>query len=321
MPSPLGPLRAALFVPSPASVRTVMQSFEQSNPHAALELEQVTMNLVGGIDKAVRSSNNAELVAQLAQVPPKYRGFAYEGAAVGLTAIDSLSPGHRAHDLIVGPESKVHDLTMVVGVGLALAKIPKQRWKKLFPQHPLFKWLAVDGYGFYKAFFQKPRYVDRQHVDTRYPRWMGDRANLQRIADNGLGRALWFIGGGTPKAVAERIGGFAEQRHADLWSGVGIAVTFAGGVEPVDMEELWEVAGQYRPQVSLGCAMVTKIRQQTKSSNEHSEAAARVFCGHSVAETDALIDDSLLDLPTDGSSATYLRWRDRIAEIVTASRT
>lgn len=321
MPSPLGPLRAALFVPSPTSVRRVMQGFEQSNPTAALELEQVTMHLVGGIDKAVRSSDNAELVAALAQVPVKYRGFAYEGAAVGLTAIDSLSPGHRAADLMVGPESKIHDLTMVVGVGLALAKIPKPRWKKLFPQHPLYRWLAVDGYGFYKAFFQKRRYVDNQHVDTRYPRWMGDRANLQRIADHGLGRALWFIGGGNPVRVAELVGGFAEHRRADLWSGVGIAVTFAGGVEPADLAQVWELAGQYRPRLALGCAMVTKIRQQTNSTNEHSEAAAQAFCGHSVAETDALIDDSLKGLPEDGSSTTYLLWRDRIAEIVAASRT
>ncbi|WP_433576037.1 DUF1702 family protein [Nocardia brasiliensis] len=320
MPSPLGPIRSALFVPSPASVRSVMRGFEQSNPHAALELEQVTMHLVGGIDQAVRSSGNAELITQLAQVPPKYRGFAYEGAAVGLTAIDSLSPGHRAADLIAGPDSKMHDLTMVVGVGLALAKIPKPRWRKLFPQHPLFRWLAVDGYGFYKAFFQKARYVDRQYIDNRYPRWMGERANLRRIADNGLGRALWFIGGATPGRVAELVGGFAEPRRADLWSGIGIAVTFAGGVEPAELDAVWEISGRYRPQVALGCAMVTKIRQQTNSTNEHTEAAARVFCGHSVAETDALMTDSLRDLPADGTSATYLRWRDRIAEIVTASR-
>lgn len=92
MPSPLGPLRAALFVPSPASVRSVLSKFEQPDQHTALELEQVTMHLVGGIDSAVRSSDNDELIATLLQVPPKYRGFAYEGAAVGLTAIDSLSP-------------------------------------------------------------------------------------------------------------------------------------------------------------------------------------------------------------------------------------
>lgn len=92
MPSPLGPLRAALFVPGPAAVRRVMSGFEQPDQQTALELEQVTMHLVSGIDSAVRSSNNDELITALLQVPPKYRGFAYEGAAVGLTAIDSLSP-------------------------------------------------------------------------------------------------------------------------------------------------------------------------------------------------------------------------------------
>ncbi|WP_174190116.1 DUF1702 family protein, partial [Nocardia barduliensis] len=319
MPSPLGPLRAAIFVPSPASVRKVLSQFEQPDQHTALELEQVTMHLVGGIDSAVRSSDNDELITALLQVPPKYRGFAYEGAAVGLTALDSLSPGRRAAALIDGPASE-YALTMYVGVGLAMAKIPKFRWRKLFPQHPLFRWLAIDGYGFYKAFFQMRRYVRDKHVETRYPGWLGDRDNLKRIVDQGTGRALWFIGGGSPAGVVRLISEFAPQRHADLWSGVGIAVTFAGGVETAAMEELWDVAGEYRPQLSLGSAMVARIRQQTNSVNEHSEAAAQVFCGTSVAKTDALIESSLDDLPDDGSSGTYLLWRDRIAEIVTASR-
>ncbi|WP_067461974.1 DUF1702 family protein [Nocardia amamiensis] len=319
MPSPIGPLRAALLVPSPASVRMVLSQFEQPDQHTALELEQVTMALVTGIDSAVRSANNDELIATLLQVPPKYRGFAYEGAAVGLTAIDSLSPGRRAAELISGPASE-YALTMYVGVGLAMAKIPKFRWNKVFPQHPLFRWLAIDGYGFYNAFFKMQRYVRDKHVETRFPGWLGDRDNLKRIVDQGTGRALWFIGGGSPAGVVRMISEFDPKRHADLWSGVGIAVTFAGGVETPVMEELWDVAGQYRPQLSLGSAMVARIRQQTNSVNEHSEAAAKVFCGTSVAKTDALLETSLEGLPDDGTSGTYLLWRDRVAEIVTASR-
>ncbi|WP_454195865.1 DUF1702 family protein [Nocardia sp. Marseille-Q1738] len=319
MSSPLGPLRAALFVPSPASVRRVMSGFEQPDQQTALELEQVTMHLVSGIDSAVRSSNNDELIAALLAVPPKYRGFAYEGAAVGLTAIDSLSPGRRAAELISGPASQ-YALTMYVGVGLAMSKIPKFRWNKVFPEHPLFRWLAIDGYGFFKAFFQMQRYVRDKHVENRFPGWLGDRDNLKRIMTQGTGRALWFIGGGSPAGVVRMISEFDPKRHADLWSGVGIAVTFAGGVTLDAMEELWDQAGEFRPQLSLGSAMVARIRQQTDSVNEHSEAAAQVFCGTTVAKTDALIESALEGLPDDGTSGTYLLWRDRIAEIVTASR-
>ncbi len=121
MPSPLGPLRAALFVPSPASVRSVMQGFEQSNPAAATELQQVTMHLVGGIDKAVRSSDNAELVTQLAQVPPKYRGFAYEGAGMGFAMLDGLPFGRsdnvRRFFETDGPHVVVAVLASLAAVG------------------------------------------------------------------------------------------------------------------------------------------------------------------------------------------------------------
>ncbi|GAB0105438.1 DUF1702 family protein [Nocardia sp. JMUB6875] len=314
MPSPIGPLRALVFVPGQSEIRRVMGGFERPSETTALELERVTLHLVSGIDTAVRSSSNAEIIAALQPVPARYRGFAFEGAAVGLTALDSLSPGHRAADLFENAEN--FHFPMYPGVGMALARIPKFRWRKLFPKHPLYRWLAVDGYGFYKAFFHTQKYVRQQRFDTRYPRWMGNRAQVLRIADQGIGRALWFVGGGSAAGLTRLIGQFDPARHADLWSGVGIAVTFAGGVDQHELDELRTTAGEYAGLLGLGAALVAKIRLETDSVDAYTEAVVRTYCGRSMADTDVLVEKSQVDLPADGTAATYQLWRDRIVELI-----
>lgn len=320
MPSPIGPLRAAVLAPSAAQLRAQLSGFGDGSARNSDELERVTMALRNGIDIAVRSSNNDEIITAIQSEQPRLHGFAYEGAAVGLTAIDSLSPGHRAADLISGP-ARAHDLTMYAGVGMALARIPKIRWRKLFPQHPLWKWWAVDGFGFYNAFFRNRRFVRDKHVVTRYPGWMGERSYLLRGHDQGMGRALWFVAGSDPRAVARLVDEFEPHRRADLWTGAGLASTFAGGLDEAGYAETLDAAGQYRTQLRAGSALVARLRTQAGVSDPYTEATMQAFCGRSVAQMAESLETTLTDLPDDGSAATYQLWRGRVAELVASSRT
>ena len=91
-------------------------------------------------------------------------------------------------------------------------------------------WLAVDGYGFDRAYFDTGRWVDAQKVPESY-RWAGSPEYFLRAVDQGIGRALWFICGGQRPASRPRWGVSPSHRQPDLWSGVGLAATFAGGCE------------------------------------------------------------------------------------------
>ncbi|WP_062985098.1 DUF1702 family protein [Nocardia anaemiae] len=315
MPSLIGPLRSTLLGTRIQQEPMKRPGFATPSPATAAELERVATHLSTSIHLAVCSKNNAELIEQIQQLPEQYHGFAFEGAATGLAAVDSITPfGHRAADLFTGPAAK-HDLTMYVGVGLAMGKIPKPIWKKVFPKHPVYRWLAIDGYGFYNAFFRTEKYIDRQHVDERYPSWMGDTAPLKRAADQGIGRALWFIGGGSVGGVASRIAEFDPSRHADLWNGIGIATTFAGGMEVEDLEAIRSLVPQFHQQLAAGSTMVAKIRQQADSATPHTEVAVRTYTGRTIDEAAALIDKAFVGIPEDGTAASYHAWRDRLGEL------
>ncbi len=315
MPSMIGPIRSVLLGTGADVPPLGRPGFAAPSPATKAELERVATHLATSIDVAVRSKNNDELIAHIETLPQQYRGFAFEGAATGLAAVDSITPfSRRAHDLIAGPAA-AHDLTMYVGVGLALGRIPRPFWRKVFPKHPSYRWLAIDGYGFYNAFFRTEKYIGRHFAEDRYPRWMGDRAPLRRAADQGIGRALWFVSGGSPEGVAKLVDEFDASRHADLWSGIGIATTFAGGVEASDLEAILARVPQFREPLAAGSAMVAKIRQQADSAIPHTHAAVRAYTGRTLDEAAALIDRAFAEVPQDGTAAGYQAWRDHLGAL------
>jgi len=87
-------------------------------------------------------------------------------------------------------------------MGFAMARLPRPVWKKILPDltgdpyYPVMSWLAVDGYGFDRAYFDTKRWVDEQRVPKPYP-WAGAPDYFPRAVDQGIGRALWFICGGS----------------------------------------------------------------------------------------------------------------------------
>ncbi len=107
-----------------------------------------------------------------------------------------------------------------VGVGWAMARLPRFRWASIAPTDPLLRWLALDGYGFHQAYFRTQRYVREQYRDPSF-RWPGDetRRYAGHAVDQGIGRALWFIGGTDPAVVSDLVDSFAADRRADLYSG------------------------------------------------------------------------------------------------------
>lgn len=179
-------------------------------------------------------------------------GFAYEGATMVCTILDVLPPrrGTRTRDLLRGPGDR-HLLLAYMGIGFAMARL---LWRHVVPDlsgspyHPTMTWLAVDGYGFDRAYFEVERYVTRRERLRAYP-WQGHPDYFARAVDRGVGRALWFIPGGRTADVSAAVHAFAEQRHGDLWSGVGLAATFAGGSTPSDLAAIRHSAGQHSEEI------------------------------------------------------------------------
>ena len=124
----------------------------------------------------------------------------------------------------------------------------------------------------------------------------------------------WVVAGTGVERIAATIGAFPEERHADLWSGVGLACAYAGGATRSSIGKLRKLAGARSSELALGAAFAAKTRQRAGNPAPHTETAAAVLCGMTAAAAAAITDECLEDLGPRGSEPAYEVWRARIRE-------
>jgi hypothetical protein len=316
MSTVFGSLRRLAMAPSLEDVTFVRRGFPVEPSAVTEALESIPQSVICGFEWAVDSRDQWEIERRLALVEPVMRGFAYEGATMALTIRDVMH-GARTREFLLGPGQR-HIFLTYIGIGFAMARLPRRMWRKVLPDlsgspyFPTMSWLAVDGYGFDRAYFDVKRWVDQQFVPAPYP-WAGDPDYFLRAVDQGIGRALWFIHGADGPAVAARVEGFAAHRRSDLWSGVGLAATFAGGAGPAELAKLAGLAGEFGPELALGATFAVKARDYAGHMPAHSAAAGEVLTGGLGVKETVELADRTEDAAHDGGQVpAYELWRQAI---------
>lgn len=319
MASALGALRRLAMAPSLAEVSFAGRRFPVEPTEGTRRLEAVPQAVVCGFEWGIEDRDLADTERRLSMVDPEVRGFAYEGATMACVIRDVTGPrGHRTRDLLEGG-GRPHIFLNYIGIGFAMARLPRPLWRKVVPKlpgaeyYPAMSWLAVDGYGFDRAYFDTARWVGKQRVPETYA-WEGDSDYFLRAVDQGIGRALWFMHGGRTAPVAAAVGQFATHRRADLWSGVGLAAAFAGGSTPADLAALCEDAGEDCGHVAQGAVFAAKARHHAGHVPEHTRVATRVLAGLDVESAAGLADDCGTSPAGAGRRPAYESWRQRVRE-------
>jgi enediyne biosynthesis protein E2 len=313
-----GALRGLVLSPGLAEVTFARRGFSVFPSATTERLESVPQAVICGFEWAIQARNQWEVERRLIMVDPELRGFAFEGATMAFTILDAMGRGHRARDLLEGP-GRPHIFLAYIGMGFAMARLPRPLWKKVLPDlenceyHPTMSWLAVDGYGFDRAYFDTRRWVDGQHVPAPYA-WEGSPDYFLRAVDQGIGRALWFICGASVPAVAAAVGRFASSRHADLWSGVGLAAAFAGGCGPDGLTALRRLAEGYRAELALGVVFAAKARSYAGFVPDYTQAAAVALTGLRVDAAATLADATSPGPAGAGGVPAYELWRQNIRD-------
>jgi hypothetical protein len=318
MPTIRGAARSVVLSPALAEVAFARRGFPATPSAATDRLELIPQAVVCGFEWGIEARNQWDLERRLAMLDPELAGFGYEGAAMACTVLDAMGRGQRTRDLL-GGAGEPHILLAYIGIGFAMARLPRVLWKKVLPDlrsseyHPTMSWLAVDGYGFDRAYFDTRRFVDEQHVPAPYP-WQGLPAYFPRAVDQGIGRALWFIHGADVRAVPAAVRRFAEHRQADLWSGVGLAAAFAGGCGPDDLAALRAEAGGHWAELAIGTVFAAKARSCAGFVPACTQAATTALAGLPVGAAVILADDTSPgdDYPPD--TPAYEQWRRNIGD-------
>ena len=307
-----GRLRCRIFLPDQSEATFERRGFTAPDKARQANIEKVGHKFLEGYEYGMAGQNLADIESSLEAVEPAFRGFAYEGCAMALAVRDGIRPfgQHWVRDLLASRGAN-HIYMAYIGVGWAMARLPKVRWSAIQPHDPLLRWLALDGYGFHQAYFHTQQYVWNQH-QARLPGWE-PAGYANRVVDQGIGRALWFVIGSDVQRLATTIGAFPESRQGDLWSGAGLASVYAGGAEAGELSDMIRLAGPYRSHAAQGAAFAAKARLLADLVMPGTELGVKVHCDMSVEEAAAVTDEALQDLPPDGADLPRFEiWRDRI---------
>ena len=284
--------------------------FVRGDSPAWKHLETVVRSAVGGYHAVLDGSRLDDLVPRLDQTPLEFRGYAYEGAAMGLTGLDCFMPfGSRLRAYIDGP-GQPHIYMVHIGAGEALGRLrrkPEPFLAKL--PDPALRWLVMDGYGFHEGFFKPHRYVDEQRVPAHLSSFG------RRVFDQGIGRSIWFASGADSGEITGAIGRFPAYRHADLWLGIGVACGYVGGVDRSTVEALRTAAGRHAARMAVGTAFVAKGRIRAGNPIPDTETACEVLCGMSSQEAARHVEEAFEDLPDSAALPAYGHLQQRLEHI------
>jgi hypothetical protein len=270
-------------------------------------LEQLSAVFLLGYHAALEHGDPETLGPELNMVNLQWRGFAFEGAAMGLALLDFLTPWRRDRLCkFLRGAGNTHAYMIHVGVGWVWARVPfgfRRRQRRL---DPLLGWLAFDGWGFHEGFFHWPRYIAGQPSPKKLSGYE------RRVFDQGLGRSFWFVNGGNIKLIARTISNFPIGRQPDLWSGIGLAATYAGIVSEASLGELCEKSGSFQSQLAQGAAFAAKARQRAGNLTDYTDLATGVLCRMSARDAAHLCDHTLENLPANTDPPAFEIWRQRI---------
>ncbi|HVF88521.1 MAG TPA: DUF1702 family protein [Blastocatellia bacterium] len=303
----LGRLRKLILGISEAQASFARRGFRSGEPDLRRRLEKVGRTFVHGYNMSLVEDNLQTLAGELDLVELEFRGFAFEGAAMGLALLDYFSIGsrNRFRSFLDGP-GQSHAYMLHVGAGWALARLPLNVSRFLSRLDPLLGWLALDGYGFHEGYFKWKRSFEKRAVPGRISGY------AVRAFDQGLGRSLWFVGCADLGSIVAGIGGFPSCRRGDLWSGIGLACAYAGGANRRALYRLRDAAGPYTAQVAQGAAFAAKARERAANPAMHTELACEILCGLSAEEAAAVTDLAIENLSATATEPVYEMWRQRI---------
>lgn len=303
----LGEIRRRAFRIPPQELDFERRSFHVGDPLEVRHLASIAHSFALGYDAAQRFGATAGLSAALERREARLAGFAFEGAAMALALVDRLLPWRRGRAaqwraLAAGPGAKFIYL-LHIGAGWADARLRRPPMLTRTSEPDALRWLAVDGFGFHSAYFQWRETSAGRPAPRAIP------TAARPVFDQGVGRALWFGCCAEPRRVQATIAALDSQRHADLWSGVGLAASYAGRCRGGASSELLALAGQHRADLALGVAFAAEARVLQGAVDDAVTEACESTWGAPVERVAADVRAARLEHCTAGRLDDYLDWR------------
>lgn len=291
----------------PSQIDLVKKGFSvNSSEPQSQHLQSITNAFAVGFNSVIMCDKSSFNQIELSQ-----KGFYHEGSAMAFALTDCLFLKRPSKFRVIQNIHEWPNFSYLkhVGVGWVFAKVPWARTFLFNKLDPVRRWLAIDGWGFHDAFFKTTKTLGKN-----FPLSLeNEEINVYL---QGIGRALWFIKGSEPQLIFKFISQCPSHYRAALWSGVGLAVTYAGCHEKNKflLDQIKDLSGTYILNLQQGVAFGATAAFKGETVSEQTIHTCNVLTGQTVEHLSKLCDDSEGILPRDGSVKTYLFWQENISK-------
>lgn len=303
-------LRLRIFGVEEEEVSMERRGFVPVDERAREQLETIALTFLRGYHDAIAIPDQQALAARLDETESEFRGFAHEGAAMGLTVLDAVLPRSRKLRSFLRGPGLPYAWMAPIGFGWARAQMRRRPLAPPMLVDPLIDWFALDGAGFHDGFFHPGRHIEERRVPRRLS------ASAARVYDQGIGRSLWFVLGADVERIETTIAGFEAARRPNLWGGLASAAAYAGGVDELALLALRQAGAEHAADLAVGAAFAAKARYAGGNVTPHTELACAAFCGSTALEAARCTDAALEGLVVNSHGSPYDAWRSRIRTLV-----
>lgn len=235
------------------------------------KMENIKTIFQSAQESASKFENISELITVLEATEKEFRPVAYEGAAMTL-ALKDFSNG----DSIINwkrllDSSKKYACQIYIGMGWAVGQEKRTSLNFIEELDKNMQFRIWDGCGYFDGIFRQRQTIKGQN------RLEYISEKNYNAYDEGLGRSIWYICKGDETKAAEMIQQFSQERHADLWRGLGIACSFVGGFEENALKTLISLSGKHSAQLGVAAALVAESCVEADCLTPDIELANSIF--------------------------------------------
>ena len=289
----------------PSRVEFRVRGFDLAEKSHEERLESIGKAFLRGYNLTLSSQSLNEFEQAIAEEATLLRGFFVEGGAMGSALVDSLPLRKPVLPRYLSRFGGQYPILVHAGVGLTISKLPWREKGILKRLDPFYRWLAYDGRGYHKMYFEPEKTLARSSS--------GLKAYASRAYDQGVGRGIWFVSGASVNKAAEMIAALAVERQPDLWAGVGLAICYAGPAGVTEFMAAKKLAGDYAANMATGVALACAARVKDQSILPETGEAIAALWGVTPKELAERVETIRLSIATSGDSNGYATWRERIA--------
>lgn len=287
-----------------SEVQVTTRNFNALDPRFSSHIEYIGSIFLDGYHNQLKTNNIDSLIENIIfSTESSMLGFSFEGASMCAKILDFINPfSSKSIKLFNNFITNKYEYLLYVGLGWAIARLPFKR--KLLSKYKIFLYpLIIDGIGFHQGYFHTRTTALAQYIPSYINK--SDYAAF----DQGVGRSLWFSHGGSSIHIANTINKFHWSRQNNLWIGVGLASTYAGGNNKA-ISELCYLSKHYRSSLALGSSFAAKARHRAGNITKDTEYACSIYCNCSTEEAADLTDFYL----SKSQDTNYYNWQSKLIQ-------